>query len=738
MRIRTRLALAPLLLIACGGGTDRPSPTSPTSASATPPVTTTTARAPAKSSPYPESVKKPVVEDYFGTKVTDDYRWMEDAKDANVVAWTDAQNKVTRGKLDAMEGRAKVRARVAELLSQRPASFDEVTVSGEQVFALKMQPPKQQPFLVLYADAAKQNEKLVLDPNVLDASGKTAIDFFVPSRDGKKVAVSLSVGGSEAGDVRIYDVATGKALPDVLAHVNGGTAGGSVTWNADGSGLWYTRYPREGERPKADLDFYQQLYFHKLGAPVASDVYVLGKDLPRIAEIKVTTSGDGKSVLATVENGDGGEFAFYVTDDKGNFSQIAKFEDKIVDARFGSDGALYLLSRKGTPKGALHRLAKPFATSKPVVLVPEGDGVIQHYAVTKSHVYVAELLGGPSRLRTFSLKAGKAEAPEAIELAFKIAAVGGLEKIGADDVLYRAESFTNAPGWFRYSAAAKKSIPTQLVQATPYSMDDVEVVRETCKSKDGTDVPLNVLRKKGIALDGSSPALLTGYGGYGVSRTPRLRPMNRLWLDQGGVFAEANLRGGGEFGEAWHEAGKLANKQNVFDDFYACAQTLVTKGYTKPERLAAIGGSNGGLLMGAQIVQHPEAYRAVVSAVGIYDMMRVETTPNGAFNVTEFGTVKDEKIFRALLAYSPFHNVKDGVKYPSVLFTTGANDPRVEPYNSRKMTARLQAATASDHPVLLRADADTGHGIGTPLNAAIEESTDIYTFFLNELGVQAK
>jgi prolyl oligopeptidase len=738
MRIRTRLALAPLLLIACGGGTDRPSPTSPTSAVPTAPTATTPPPAPAKANAYPESVKKPVVEDYFGTKVTDDYRWMEDGKDANVVAWTDAQNRLTRGKLDAMEGRAKVRARVAELLSQRPASFDEVTVSGEQVFALKRQPPKQQPFLVLYADAAKQNEKLVLDPNVLDPSGKTAIDFFVPSRDGKKVAVSLSVGGSEAGDVHIYDVATGKALPDVLAHVNGGTAGGSVTWNADGSGLWYTRYPREGERPKADLDFYQQLYFHKLGAPVASDTYVLGKELPRIAEIKVTTSGDGKSVLATVENGDGGEFAFYVTDDKGNFSQIAKFEDKIVDARFGSDGALYLLSRKGAPKGALHRLAKPFATSKPVLLVPEGDGVIEHYAVTKSHVYVAEQLGGPSRLRTFSLKAGKAETPEVIELAFKIAAVGGLEKIGADDVLYRAESYTNAPGWFRYSAAAKKSTPTQLSQATPYSMDDVEVVRETCKSKDGTDVPLNVLRKKGIVLDGSSPALLTGYGGYGVSRTPRLRPMNRLWLDQGGVFAEANLRGGGEFGESWHDAGKLANKQNVFDDFYACAQTLVTKGYTKPERLAAIGGSNGGLLMGAEIVQHPEAYRAVVSAVGIYDMMRVETTPNGAFNVTEFGTVKDEKIFRALLAYSPFHNVKDGVKYPSVLFTTGANDPRVEPYNSRKMTARLQAATASDHPILIRADADTGHGMDTPLNASIEENTDVYTFFLNELGVTAK
>ncbi len=736
MRTRTCLVLAPVLFLACGGG-DLPTPTTPTTAAKTA-ETSTTAKPPAHGSAYPDSPKKPVVDEYFGTKVIDDYRWMEDAKDPGVAAWTDAQNRETRGKLDAMEARPKVRARVAELLSQRPASFDEVTTVGEQVFALKTQPPKQQPMLVLYTDATKQTEKVVLDPNVVDATGKTAIDFFVPSRDGKKVAVSLSVGGSEAGDVRIYDVATGKDAPDVLPHVNGGTAGGSVAWNADGTGLFYTRYPREGERPKADLDFYQQLYFHKLGTPIASDSYVLGKDLPRIAEIKVTTSGDGKTILAAVENGDGGEFAFYVSDDKGVFSQIARFEDKIVDARFGADGALYLLTRKGAPKGAIHRLAKPFATSKATVVVPEGDGVIKHYAATKSHLYVAELLGGPSRLRAFTLTNGKAGAPEAIELAFKIAGVGGLEKIGGDDVLYRAESYTNAPGWFRFAAATKKSTATQLAQATPYSMDDVEVVRETCKSKDGTDVPMSVLRKKGLALDGTSPALLTGYGGYGVSRTPRLRPMNRLWLDQGGVFAEANLRGGGEFGEAWHDAGKLANKQNVFDDFYACAQALVAKGYTKPERLAAYGGSNGGLLMGAQIVQHPEAYRAVVSAVGIYDMLRVETTPNGAFNVTEFGSVKDEKLFRALFAYSPLHNVKDGTAYPSVLFMTGANDPRVEPYNSRKMTARLQAASSSNHPILIRADADTGHGIGTPLNAAIEESADMFAFLMNELGMQAK
>jgi prolyl oligopeptidase len=721
------------ILPACGGPTSG-SRTTPAASSAT-----ATAGEPARGSVYPPTARQAVVDAYFGTKVTDDYRWLEDAKDPNVAAWTDTQNKFSRARLDALADRPKIRARIAELLGSQPPSYGTVVVKGGRnvVFALKEQPPKQQPMLVVLGDPDKAaTERVVLDPNALDPSGKTAIDFFVPSRDAKRVAVSLSSGGSESGDVHLYDVATGKALPDVVARVNGGTAGGSVAWNADGTGFFYTRYPRDGERPKEDLDFYQQVYFHKLGAPPSADSYVLGKDFPRIAEIVLAGSDDGKSILVSVANGDGGEFAFYVGDEKGAFTQLSRFEDKIIAGSFGHDGDLYLLSRKGAPKGAILRWKKPFATAKPEPLVPEGDGVISAFAATKSRLFVSEIVGGPSRLRAFKLANGKADQPETIEVPYKVPAVKGVERIGPDDILYLAQSYTNAPGWLRYTSSTKKSAPTALVQPMPFPMDDVEVVRESCTSKDGTQVPLNVLRKRGVQLDGSHPALLNAYGGYGVSRAPVLRPMNRLWLDQGGVFAEANLRGGGEFGEAWHDAGKLANKQNVFDDFYACAKTLVEKGYTKPERLGIIGGSNGGLLMGAELVQHPEQYRAVVSMVGIYDMLRVELTPNGAFNVTEFGTVRDEKLFRALLSYSPYHNVKNGVAYPAVLFTTGANDPRVDPYNSRKMTARLQAATSSDRPILLRASADVGHGIGTPLAAEIEEDADIYGFLMNELGMR--
>jgi prolyl oligopeptidase len=467
---------------------------------------------------------------------------------------------------------------------------------------------------------------------------------------------------------------------------------------------------------------------------------VLGKDFPRIAEIQLRTSPDGQTVLATVANGDGGEFAFYTIDargDAGRTAQLFRFEDEIIAGKFGPDGALYLISHHGAPKGAVLRLPRPY-TGKPQVVVPEGDGAIDTLAVTASRLYVIELIGGPSRLSSFRIAGGKLASPEVIAMPVPVSSIQSLEPIGADDVLYLTQSYTTTPGWFRYAAGSRRSTPTALVQPMAFAMDDIEVVRETATAADGTAVPLSILHKRGIALDGSHPALLTGYGGYSISLRPELHPLTRMWIDQGGVFAEANLRGGNEFGEAWHAAGKLAQKQHVFDDFYACAHALVDKGYTRPERLAIEGRSNGGLLMGAALVQHPEMYRAVVSGVGIYDMLRTELTPNGVFNIPEYGTVADPALFRALYAYSPYHHVADHAAYPAILLTTGANDPRVDPYNSRKMAARLQAASSSNRPILLRASGDVGHGMGSPLGAVIEEAADSYAFLMSELGMRYK
>jgi prolyl oligopeptidase len=277
-----------------------------------------------------------------------------------------------------------------------------------------------------------------------------------------------------------------------------------------------------------------------------------------------------------------------------------------------------------------------------------------------------------------------------------------------------------------------------LTDGAAVDLSHVNVVREMATSKDGTQVPLTILLPPGVKQGDKSPCITTGYGGYGISVTPRFRPLNKILLDNGIIYVIANLRGGGEFGEAWHLGGNLTNKQNVFDDFAAVLKHLIDRDYTSSDKLAIIGGSNGGLLMGATFTQHPELVKSVVSKVGIYDMLRVELSANGAFNIPEFGTVKDDQQFQALHAYSPFHAVKDGIRYPAILLTTGENDPRVDPMQSRKMAARLQAATASDEPILLRTNASTGHGADASLDERIEEEVDVLAFLFDQLGVDPK
>jgi prolyl oligopeptidase len=308
--------------------------------------------------------------------------------------------------------------------------------------------------------------------------------------------------------------------------------------------------------------------------------------------------------------------------------------------------------------------------------------------------------------------------------------------LNGDNLLFSNVSFIDPPAWFHYQPSAGKTEKTALATPSPVTFDDVQVVREFATSKDGTQVPLSIILPKSAKRDGKNPCLVTGYGGYGISIPPNFRPNWRVLLDQGVISVVANLRGGGEFGEEWHLSGNLTKKQNVFDDFAAVLKHLVDRGYTSRERLAIIGGSTGGLLMGATFTQHPDLVKAVVSTVGIYDMLRVELSANGVFNIPEFGTVKNPDHFRALFAYSPYHRVEDGTKYPAILMLTGANDPRVEPMQSRKMTARLQAASASSAPILLRTSDSTGHGLGTPLAEQINEQVDIYAFLFDQLGIK--
>src|SRR5438874_2738572 len=684
----------------------------------------------------PDTPKKPVATEYNGLTVEDPYQWLENDDDSQVKAWSSAQNQRTRQYLDKLPDRAAIEKQLSDWYAKTSPSYFSLVSRSGILFAMKFQPPKQQPMLVTLASADDlKSEKIVLDPNVLDTKGTTTIDWFVPSLNAKCVAVSLSTGGSEDGTLHFYETATGKARPDAIAHVQYPTAGGSAAWNADGTGVYYTRFPRKGERPDADLNFYQQIYFHKLGTPDTEDTYSIGKEFPRIAEITLQASRDGKYILATVANGDGGDFAHYLLGPDGTWKQITQFSDQIKVARLGRDNALYLLSRADAPRGKILRLPLEVPELKNAAeIVAAGEAVIEQIVPSTDALYVGELLGGPSQIRRFDLN-GKNETVIPIR---EISAVQEMLALEDGSLLFRDVSYTEPAAWFRCANEKPEPVKTALRSTSTVSFSDIEVTREFATSKDGSKIPLNILFRKGMKRDGQNPTVLYGYGGYGISLSPNFEFTRRLWFDRGGVYVVANIRGGGEFGEDWHKAGNLTKKQNVFDDFAAAAEYLIKEKYTRPEKLAIQGGSNGGLLMGATITQHPDLMRAVVSQVGIYDMLRVELAPNGAFNVTEFGTVKDPEQFKALYAYSPYHHVVDGTKYPSILMMTGANDGRVAPYHSRKMVARLDEANKSQNPILLRTSSSAGHGIGTALNERIKQLADTYAFLFAQLGMTGK
>src|SRR5438067_3887177 len=476
-----------------------------------------------------QTAKKPVSNEYQGMTVKDPYQWLEKDDDPEVKSWSDAQNQQTRNYLDKLPDRAAIEKQLTEWYAKTSPSYSSLVSRPGILFAMKFQPPRQQSMLVTLASADDLNsERVVLDPNVLDAKGTTAIDWFVPSPDGKYVAVSVSKGGSEDGTLHIYETATAKALTDTIAHVQYPTAGGSAAWNADGTGIYYTRFPRQGERPEVDLNFYQQVYFHKLGTPDTDDTYSIGKDFPRIAEVVLEASRDGKYILATVANGDGGDFAHYLLGSDGNWKQITQFSDQIKTARLGRDNALYLLSRANAPRGKILRLPLDAPELKNAAeIVSAEEAVIEQIVPSKEALYVGDLLGGPSQIRRFDLN-GKNETTIPIS---QISSVQEMLALEDGSLLFRDISYTEPATWFHCSNQKTEPVNTALRSTSPVSFADIEVRREFATSKDGTKIPLNILYRKGMKRDGQNPTLLYGYGGYGISMSPNFDFVRRLWFD---------------------------------------------------------------------------------------------------------------------------------------------------------------------------------------------------------------
>ena len=681
----------------------------------------------------PATAVRPVTNTYQGVAVVDNYRWLENAGDPEVKQWSEAETRYAREYLDNIPVRGAIVERLQQLYKKATPTYGSFHFQNGKLFALKDDPTKDQPMLVVMSSPHDlATERIVLDPNALDPSGLTSIDFYVVSPDAGLVAVSLSKGGSEDGSVHVYQVENGQALPDLVPRVNGPTAGGAVAWKADGSGFYYSHYPRPGERPDDSLRFYQQVYFHKLGTPAESDKYEIGEQFPTIAEIGFETSPDNRTIIARVANGDGGEYAHYVSGPLGKWIQFTSYEDLIPTVKFGPDNSLYLLSHKDSPRGRiLHLPAGETDLARAQTVIAQSEVVISDFVVTDNRIFVNDVVGGPSEIRVLD-RGGVFQKSVAI---LPVSSVGSLVWLGGDKIMFSNESDIKPRAVYTYDAFEGSPLKTAMETVSPADFGDVEVVREFATSKDGTQVPMSIIRRKGTVLNGQNPTILYGYGGYGSNQQPSYDRNISLWLDHGGVYVKTNLRGGGEFGEEWHLAGNLTHKQNVFDDFAACAQYLIDKGYTNPSKLAIRGGSNGGLLVGAVMMQHPDLFKAVVCEKGVLDMMRVENDANGAFNVTEFGTVTIPEQFRAMIAYSPYYNVVKGKKYPDVLFTADENDGRVLAYHSKKTAAALQAVSPNSL-TLINVTAGRGHGIGSSLSDDIVNYADVYSFLFDRLGVK--
>jgi prolyl oligopeptidase len=690
-----------------------------------------------KAPEIPDTAIRPVINSYHGTDVVDNYQWLEIGDDPSVRKWSDAQNEYARWILDNIPLRQAIEERLRELYYEKASTeYRSFQFENDLLFALKKQPPKDQPLLVVLASPDDLGtERVILDPTLLDTTSQSAIDFYVASPSAKYVGISISRGGKEDGDLFIYETATGKKLPDYVPRVNGPTAGGDIAWKPDESGFYYSHYPRSGERPEEEMRFYQQVYYHKLGTPTEEDVYEIGKEFPKIAEIQFETSPDNKYVLAVVADGDGGEYTHYFLNESGKWTQITQLKDLISTCKFGFDNSLYLFSTKDAPRGKIIHL-KPSITelSQAETIIPESDAVIYDFLPTANKIYTRDLVGGPYQIRQFTT-AGELQRLIPI---MPVSTVRDMISIGGDKMLYRNYSYLEPPVCFIYDPKSEEPVRTAMFVTTDADFSDVEVVRESTTSKDGTIVPMSILRRKGTNLDGNNPTILYGYGGYGLSRSPGYDRSLSLWLNNGGVYVIANIRGGGEFGEEWHLDGNLTKKQNVFDDFAACAGYLIEFGYTNSSRLAIKGGSNGGLLVGATMVQHPDLFKAVVCHKGVLDMLRVELHPNGEFNITEFGTVNNPDHFKALYAYSPYHNVREGIDYPAILLTADENDGRVDASNSRKMAAALQHATNMKGNILLSLSTGYGHGHGSALSDEIELEADMYAFLFEQLGIEFK
>jgi prolyl oligopeptidase len=686
---------------------------------------------------------RPVTDVYFGIKVVDPYRYLENLSDPLVQRWFKSQADWARASLDRIPGRDAIFAEIKKYVDAVPASVGDVSLTpGNKYFYMKTLSGQNLGKLYIRR-GLDGKEKLLVDTDQFTGphGEPAAINSYAPSPDGRYVAYVISRGGAEIGVLRIREVATGKDTGEEIDRV----WDPGVAWRPDGKSFFYTRLQKMGPGiSPLELEQKSQVYLHIVGDDPAADVAVLGIDATPSLAIHpvdapyVATEPDSDEVLGFITHGTQNEVTIYeaplasLTAPGAPWTTICDVDADVTGAAFRGDD-LYLLTHKDASRYKILRTSLHHPDlARATVVLPQSEGVLRGMTTTADALYVDELDGATSRI----LRMPYGGSPKLIELPYE----GNVGIESADNrlsgIVFGMTGWTRASNIYQFDPTAGRSSSTGLQPPGPYDAPPQLISREVnVASYDGTLVPLSIVCRKDIKLDGSNPTILMAYGAYGITIDPFLSPGYLPWFDRGGVLAVAHVRGGGERGEDWHLAGYKLTKPNTWRDAIACAEYLVQQKYTSPSRLGITGGSAGGIMVGRSITERPDLFAAAVAQVGLMNPLRAELSPNGIPNIPEFGSAKTQAGFEDLLAMDAYHHVRDQVAYPAVMLTTGINDPRVVPWEVAKMAARLEAATSSGKPILLRVDYQNGHGIGASRTQREEVAADTFAFFLSQFGV---
>ncbi len=677
---------------------------------------------------YPSTKTDNVVEILHGVNFTDPYRWLEDGNSPAVKDWVESQNKFTQEMLGKVKEREEIRKRLGVLL-EIGSLGTPVPVKG-RYFSTKREGEQNQPILYV-REGVKGQDRILVDPNQLAKDGTVALDWWYPSRDGTLLAYGVSKDGSEQSTLYIRDVASAKDLPDVIER----TRYSSVAWLPDNKGFYYTRYPKPGSVPKGQENYNRHVFFHKLGGDPAKDPKVFGDGRAPEDMMSVQISPDGRWLAVTAFQG-WAKSEIYIRDNQAKDAKFVPLVDKtnaVFNVTLRND-RFYVLTNHEAPR------YRSFGVDPAKLerhqwqeILPQTKDKLEAVAVIGRHLVAEYMHDATSQLKIFGPSGGRRD-------EIKMPTLGTITGLSGewdgDELFYGIQSFTVPTRVYQLGLSKTPTLPELWGQVkADIDADAYQVEQVRYQSKDGTEITMFLTHKKGIEKNGNNPVLLYGYGGFNISLTPTFAASRFLFLEKGGVLAIPNLRGGGEFGEDWHRAGMLDKKQNTFDDFLAAAQWLIDNKYTTKERLAIQGGSNGGLLVGAALTQRPDLFRAVVCQVPLLDMLRYHKFLIARLWIPEYGSADDPEQFKFIAEYSPYQKVKDGTAYPAVLLTTAAADSRVDPLHARKMAARLQAASISAQPILLRQETRAGHGAGKPRALVLDEQTDVWSFLFWQLGM---